>query len=139
MSGASRIVKAIQWVLGVATTVVVVAVIEAGCWVVLHDGFGMGDLYALAIWSLPFGVIVALAGVALRSWKHPKHRAVRGVLAAVLGAMLGVLWTLAMIQMMGPWFGTFSFPMLPILTIAGALTLGVAASFLPQAVIEARA
>jgi hypothetical protein len=114
-----------------------VALIEAGCWVVLHDGFGMGDLYALAIWSLPFGVVVALAGVVLRRWRRPRLRAVRGALAAALGAMLGILWTLAMIQMMGPWFGTFSFPVLPILTIGGALTLGVVASYLPKPVIEA--
>jgi hypothetical protein len=133
----SRIAKAIQWVLGAATAVVVVALVEAACWVVLHDGFGMGDLYALAIWSLPFGVLVALAGVALRRWNLPERRAVRGSLAAALGAMLGVLWTLTMIQMMGPWFGTFSFPVLPILAIAGALTLGVIASFLPKPVIQA--
>jgi peptidoglycan/LPS O-acetylase OafA/YrhL len=119
------------------TAVVVVALAEAACWVVLHDGFGMGDLYALAIWSLPFGVLVALAGVALRRWNRPERRAVRGALAAALGAMLGLLWTLAMIQMMGPWFGTLSFPVLPILAIAGALTLGVIASFLPKPVIEA--
>jgi len=30
-----------------------------------------------------------------------------------------------MVQMMGPWFGTFSFPVLPILAIAAALTLVV--------------
>lgn len=133
----SRVAKAIQWVLGAATAVVVVALVEAGCWVVLHDGFGMGDLYALAIWSLPFGVVVALAGVVLRRWNRPKRRAVRGSLAAAVGAILGLLWTLAMIQMMGPWFGTFSFPVLPILAIAGALTLGVLASFLPKPSIEA--
>jgi hypothetical protein len=131
-----RIAKAIQWVLGATTAVVVVAVIEAGCWVVLHDGFGMGDLYALAISSLPFGIVVALAGVVLRRWKRPKLRAARGALAAALGAVLGLLWTLTMIQMMGPWFGTFSFPVLPILAIAGALTLGVVASYLPRPAIE---
>jgi hypothetical protein len=133
----SRIAKAIQWVLGATTAVVVVALIEAGCWVVLHDGFGMGDLYALAVWSLPFGVVVALAGVVLRRWKRPELRAARGGLAAALGAMLGLLWTLAMIQIMGPGFGTFSFPVLPILTIAGALTLGAVASYLPKPAIDA--
>jgi peptidoglycan/LPS O-acetylase OafA/YrhL len=132
-----RIAKAIQWVLGATTAVAIVALIQAGCWVALHDGFGMGDLYALAIWSLPFGVLVALAGVVLRRWKRPKRRAVRGTLAAASGAMLGLLWTLAMMQMMGPWFGTFSFPVLPILTIAGALTLGVVVSCLPKRVIDA--
>jgi hypothetical protein len=134
---ASRIARVIQWVLGATTAVVVVAVIEAGCWVVLHEGFGMGDLYALAIWSLPFGVVIALAGVVLRSWARPNRRAVRGSFAAALGAMLGVLWTLAMIQMMGPWFGTFSFPVLPILMIAGALTLGVVAASLPKSASKA--
>jgi peptidoglycan/LPS O-acetylase OafA/YrhL len=133
----SRIAKAIQWVLGAATAVVVVALVEAACWVVLHDGFGLGDLYALAIWSLPFGVVVALVGVALRRWNRPERRAWRGSLAAALGAMLGILWTFAMIQMMGPWFGTFSFPVLPILAIAGALTLGVIASLLPKPATEA--
>lgn len=133
-----RIAKAIQWVLGTTTAVVVVIVIEAGCWVVLNDGLGMGDLYALAIWSFPLGLVVALAGMSLRSRNGPKRRAARRVLAVALGAMLGVLWTLAMIQMMGPWFGTFSFPVLPILTTAGALTLGVVASWLPKQVIETR-
>jgi hypothetical protein len=51
--------------------------------------------------------------------------------------MLGILWTLAMIQMMGSWFGTFSFPVLPISAIAGALTLGVRESLLRNPVVEA--
>ena len=133
----SRVAKVSQFLVGATAAVVIVALIEAGCWVAVHGGFGAGDLYALAFWSLPFGGIIAIAGVALRSSMRPKVRVLRGFVVAAVGALLGLLWTLLMAQMMGPWFGTFSFPVLPILASSGALTLGVVASYVPKAVAEA--
>lgn len=136
MSG-SRIAKVTQFLVGVTISVVIVALIEAGCWVALNRGFGAGDLYALAFWSLPFGGIIAVAGVVMRRSERPKVRVLRGLVAAAVGVLLGLLWTLLMIQIMGPWFGTFSFPVFPILASAGGLTLGVVASYSPKAVTEA--
>jgi hypothetical protein len=111
--------------------VVTASVIVAGCWTALHDGFGIGDLVALALWSLPLGVIIGAAWVVLRRAVRPETRALRVLVAATIGALLGVLWTLLMVRMMGPWFGTFSFPVLPILAASGALTLGAFASRAP--------
>lgn len=104
------------------------SVVGAGCWAALHDGFGMGDLLALVLWSLPFGVVIGAACVVLRRSERPETRALRVFIAATVGALLGVLWTLLMVRTMGPWFGTFSFPVLPILASSGALTLGAFAS-----------
>jgi hypothetical protein len=132
----SRIAKVGQFLVGATAAVVLVALIEAGCWVAVYSGFGAGDLWALAFWSLPFGTIVGVAGVVVRRSMRPKVRVLRGFVAAAVGGLLGLLWTLLMAQMMGPWFGTFSFPVLPILASSGALTLGVAASYLPKAVTE---
>jgi hypothetical protein len=131
----SRIAKVSSIVVGATATVVIVALIEAGCWVAFHDGFGMGDLYALSFWSLPFGAVVAMAGVVLRSAERPKARALRVLGATAVGALLGLLWTVLMMQMMGPWFGMLSFPVLPILATSGALTLAVFVSYLPKSVI----
>lgn len=133
----SRIAKVLQLLVGLTTTVVVLALIGAFTWVALHDGFGMGDLYAMAFWSLPFGGAIALAGIALRSIERPKVRALRVLVAGCVGALFGMLWALLMVQMMGPWFGTLSFPVLPILTSSGALTLAVFVSFAPKSVGEA--
>lgn len=136
MSG-PRIAKITRFLVGVTTSVVLIALIEAVCWVALNRGFGVGDLYALAFWSVPFGSIVAAAGIVVRKYERPKIRVLRGILAAAVGALLGLLWTLFMIQMMGPWFGTFSFPVLPILASSGSLTLAVVAAYSPRAVAEA--
>lgn len=108
---------------GLTVTVVIVALAEAGCWVTVHEGFGMGDLFALALWSLPLGGVTASAGFVLRSAARPKG-ALRVFVAIALGALMGVLWTLLMAHMMEPWFGTFSFPVLPILVTSSALASG---------------
>ncbi len=124
----ARAARSTYVVLGAAAAVVTASVVAAGCWAALHDGFGMGDLVALAIWSLPFGVIIGAACVVLRRAVRPVARTLRVLVAATVGALIGVLWTLLMVRMMGPWFGTFSFPVLPILATSGALTLGTFAS-----------
>ena len=121
--------------LGAAAMVVLVALIEAGFWVAFHGGFGRGDLLALSVWSLPFGAVVATAGLVLRGTEPPKARALRVWVAAAAGGLLGLGWTLLMVQMMGPWFGTFSFPILPILSTSGALTLGVFTGYRPRSVV----
>jgi hypothetical protein len=100
--------------------VLAAAAAGAGAWVVSHDGFGAGDIAALLLWSLPLGVGVALASLAIRKTWQPSSSLLRVVVAAALGALLGSVWTLAIAWMMGPWFGTFSFPVLPILCMAGA-------------------
>ena len=92
----------------------------------------MGDLLALALWSLPFGPAIGTACVVVRSAERPEARTLRMLVATVVGALLGLLWTLLMAWMMGPWFGTFSFPVLPILASSGALTLVVFVCCLPQ-------
>jgi|SRR5688572_9464719 len=105
--------------------VVVVALVEAAICVELQGGFGRGDLVALGVWSLPFGGVVAAAALVLRRARRPQGRALRTLVGVAVGAALGLLWTWMMVQMMGPWFGTFSFPVLPILAVAAALTLVV--------------
>jgi hypothetical protein len=98
----------------------------AGAWVALHGGFGAGDLPAFLIWLLPLALAHLLATHLLmrRSWGSALSRA---VLSAAVGAAIGLLWTLAMRWMMGPWFGLLSFPVWPILVLAGSLTLTLGA------------
>jgi hypothetical protein len=128
----SRSTKVAYVAVGATVTVVTASLIGAFCWVVFHDGFGMGDLLALALWSLPFGAVIGTACVVLRSAERPGRRALRVLVATAMGALFGLLWTLLMVRMMGPWFGTFSFPVLPILATSGALTLGLFVYCVPE-------
>jgi hypothetical protein len=43
-SSRSRAAKVAYVVVGATGMVVIASLVEAGCWVVFHDGFGMGDL-----------------------------------------------------------------------------------------------
>ena len=61
----------------------------------------MGDLLALALWSLPFGPAIGTACVVVRSAERPEARTLRMLVATVMGALLGLLWTLLMAWMMG--------------------------------------
>lgn len=95
----------------------------AEAWVLLHRGFGSGDVAAFAIWSIPFAGVVGTAALATTASRYPSARAFRLAMAAAAGACLGILWTYFMAWGMGPWFGTMSFPVIQILPFAGAVTL----------------
>ena len=90
-----------------------------------HDGFGRGDLIPFSIWITPFGLAVGAA--VLAGQRYLTKAGIAGIISygLITGAAIGLLWTLALLWMMGPWFGTFSFPVLAILVVGGALSTAV--------------
>ena len=107
---------------------VVVSYLAAETWVGSRGGFGRGDLRALWLWNVPFGVglsVVAAicAGLVLK----------RGVLAAPMlamafGALYGFAFTVVCRLLLGPWFGAWSFPVLYCWVGGGAFGLGASSA-----------
>jgi hypothetical protein len=106
------------------STAIAIAVAELGAfaYVTANDGFGRGDLLPFLIWLIPFGLLVATAVGVGQNWLHNAGAAGRACYGAVAGAIVGVAWTFALAGIMGPWFGTFSFPVLRVLGGSGALS-----------------
>ena len=101
-------------------TVLGLSLLEAIVWVWMNDGMGSGDLLPFVLWSMPLGLLVAPVSYLLRG---VSSRYLRTAASLAAGVLLGYGWTLAMAKMMGPWFGTFSFPVLPIFLLAASATL----------------
>src|SRR6266550_4511685 len=90
----------------VAATLVAVSTIT------LNQGFGAGDLWAFLFWSLPLvGIIAGIASVLMNLYCR-LNVFIRIIVAALAGALSGLVWTFFVAVFLGPWFGAFSFPVL---------------------------
>jgi hypothetical protein len=96
----------------------------AAAYVWRYDGFGQGDLIPFLFWISPFGVLLSFIVTPGAAWtaRRRLHLFIGMAIAAVVGAAVGFAWALFMAWSMGPWFGTFSFPVLTILVSGGAIT-----------------
>jgi hypothetical protein len=101
---------------------------SAGGWVAYQNGFGGRDLIPLLIWASPLGVCLGATALLMNRLRTPSLGWLRAGMGGLVGAGLGVVWTLAMARMMGPWFGTMSLPVLPIFAGSGAAALGVSST-----------
>jgi hypothetical protein len=111
----SRVFTPVTVVVIAALVAVAAAWLTAAAYVAANRGFGVGDLGAMLLWSLPLGGLVALvARVPARlASRHPWQALLAAYAAAVaLGLLVGVLWTVAAASLLGPWIGAFSFPVL---------------------------
>jgi hypothetical protein len=90
--------------------------------------FGAGDLRALAFFTLPLLLILAVIGVALARKLAQRPIWIGVVIGATGGVGVGFLWTLANALHLGPWFGAWSVPVLLCWTTGGALSLVAAAT-----------
>jgi hypothetical protein len=121
-----------SWQRSILAAIVAIAIAEglAALVVWTGDGFGAGDLLPFVIWLLPFGLLTFATTRALATLvrRLGATRPLRALFAAALGAAVGYAWTLAMAAMMGPWFGTFSFPVGWLLVVSGALAHAFALS-----------
>jgi len=93
---------------------------------VLATGWGGDDVGAFFAWTLPFAGLVALIA-------RPLGRRLRGrlrdhVLAAGLGGVAGILWTLVVALLLGPFVLAFGFSIVIAWTVGGAAGLATAAA-----------
>lgn len=100
-----------------------VAVLVAFLAVANNEWFGADDVRAFAFWSVPFVVLLSVVALLARGWLQRSPGPRRFVLAALLGIFSGVVWTLAVALVMGPWVGAFSFPILYLWIFGGVSSL----------------
>jgi hypothetical protein len=109
------LVAAVAWLASLAAAVSYLAT---------NNWFGAGDLYGMAIWSLPLVALVAvgarLCGARLNHWPAP----VAYPVAVLLGGALGLLTFVVTAFVLGPWIGAFSFPVLFCWVFGGVVSLG---------------
>lgn len=106
-----------------------VAVLLCIVYVAANDWFGSGDIRSYALWSAPFSVLLASVALLTRDWLQQLSRTRRYALAALLGLASGVVWTFAVALSMGPWVGTFSFPILYLWMLGGLSAMLIWAAY----------
>jgi hypothetical protein len=107
------------------------AVGAAVCYLAANSWFGSGDLPAMVFWSAPLGGLVAMAVRMLSPLLDRARRAWRFAAFAILGGILGYLWTVAVALILGGWIAAFSFPVL-FCWMAGGILGGTAAALVAQ-------
>lgn len=86
-----------------------------------NDGFGRGDLIGFLYWNLLFAIYLFAIAWILRPRLTIVRRMPRLLSWTIVGACAGFLWTWIVAAALGPWIQTFSFPVLYIWTVAGAV------------------
>jgi len=89
-----------------------VSVLIAFTSVAINRGFGTRDLLPFLTWTLVFAAVVALVAQILASTHVKMPALLRYCLAGASGVVVGVLWTYVVGQLLGPWLGAFSLPIL---------------------------
>ena len=75
-----------------------------------HKGFGASDAWPFLIWSVPFSMGLAILILWLIKLFSRFSPYFSYVIAVILGALSGVLWTSVVGVWLGPWLMAFSFP-----------------------------
>lgn len=103
-----------QWKVPIVTYVACVGVsmLTAFTSVAISRGFGARDLLPFLTWTLAFAAIVAPVAQMLVYALVKVPALPRSCLAGVSGIVVGVLWTYAVGQLLGPWLSAFSLPIL---------------------------
>lgn len=96
-------------VLRIATACFLTSAATAIAHIGLNKGFGRGDFGPYLFWTTVFSLLLAaLPGRARRVMEGR----FRYVMAITGGGLAGLLWTIVVAYLLGPWFGAFSFPVL---------------------------
>ncbi|MFL5486956.1 MAG: hypothetical protein ACJ8AJ_00585 [Gemmatimonadaceae bacterium] len=92
-----------------------------------NNWFGAGDLSALVTWSLPLAAITyfSISAAARRVATRPV--ALQYTVLVVVGAVVGLAWTVIAALVLGGWIFAFSFPVL-FCWLGGGLLSGISAA-----------
>ena len=86
----------------------------------VRSGLGMGDIPAFVLWTLPFAVVVSALQAVLATRLRGLPTWATWFSLIVFGPVVAVAWTYVVGSILGPWFQTFSIPVL-FCWLAGAL------------------
>jgi hypothetical protein len=93
----------------------------------MNQGFGSSDLWTFIFWTIPFvGLMAGITSPSIKLYRRLSF-AIRLIVAVIIGALVGFLWTYIVATFLGPWFRAFSFPVL-YCWIVGGISAMVAAA-----------
>ena len=116
--------------LAAAISAVVASFLWALGFLVGNDWFGVSDLLSFGFLTFPFGILSYLgSGVFVRATRRLPRR-LQLALSFVGGVTLGLCFTLAVSNLLGPYFGAFSFPVLLCWMFGGGVGLLVGAGLI---------
>ena len=109
----------LRLVVGVATEIGALA--AAASYIAAHQWFGRNDLPAMATWSLPLALATSWLLAALAPRLSRGGTAMAFITCVAVGAIAGVIWSVVVAVILGPWIAAFSFPVLMSWTAGGLL------------------
>src|SRR3954471_4643396 len=118
-----------NWLVGIATLLTSIAVAVA--YLAKNRWFGIGDLSAMVVWSVPLAILVAVLTGRLGRSRLISGALLRYLVLVLLGAVAGYLWTLFAAILLGGWIGAFSFPVL-FCWVGAGVAGGITAAWLTQ-------
>ena len=86
-----------------------------------NGGFGAEDIRAFLFYTVPFSVALVMLSFGLSVLLIDVRPAPRIIVALIVGASAGFLWTIINRWMLGLWFGAWSFPVLYCWIVGGAI------------------
>jgi len=101
------ITKLISGLLNILTCAAVLAAILFN-----QDFFGKGDSYAFFFWTIPLAVGLSISGQTILQLFKTKAFLVRIILILLVAGLISFGWVYFIYMILGPWFNTFSFPVL---------------------------
>lgn len=113
-----------------ALVAVLASVAVAVAYLATNQWFGVGDLPGMLIWSLPLGALIYLCFRPLVARLGESRALWRYAALVMVGGVLGIVWTVATMLILGGWIMAFSFPV-PFCWVAAGLLAGIAAAWLP--------
>ena len=76
------------------------------------DLYGTGDLPAFLFWTIGLSITLLFLTAGLTRTTHGQSKIIKSVSWLSLGPLVGFAWTVFVAIALGPWMGSFSFPVL---------------------------
>ena len=76
------------------------------------DLYGTGDLPAFLFWTIGLSITLFFLTAGLTRTTHEQSKIIKSVSWLSLGPLVGFAWTVFVAIALGPWMGSFSFPVL---------------------------
>lgn len=79
--------------------------------IIVFLGFGTKDIFAFIFWTLIFSVLLGVISIPLKLLLSNLNSYLQYIIYIILGIFIGLLWTLFVAYILGPWFASFRAPL----------------------------